>query len=121
MERNIIEYEEELSFSRIMVQVNQTGDDYHIVLKGGEKPHIGCCVLAIPRPSLKEDGSTSVTSSVINVTGHKDEQVCRYLAEQTAIKKKAVVVCSGGFHMDDITEAQIKEVIETVEKIEKKV
>lgn len=86
---------------------------------GGEKPHIGCVVLAIPRPSLTGDGSVSVTSSVLNITGHKDEELCRCLAEMLARKKNAVTVCTGGFHVDHIQKEQIAEVTEAIREIEK--
>lgn len=112
-----ITYEKELAFAKITVRITKIGEDYSVLLAGGTKPHIGCTVLTVPRPSLTGDGSISVTSSVLNLTGHKDEKICRYLAEQTAKLKNAAVVCTGGFHMDDITEVQIKEVIKAVEEI----
>ena len=59
------------------------GEDLVLTLSGGEKPHIGCVVQAVPRPSLSGDGTISVTSSVINLTGHKDEFLCRRLAEKS--------------------------------------
>ncbi len=110
MERII---EKEMSYAGLYIRVSCLGDDYCVSLWGGEKPHIGCAVLAIPRPSLTGDGSVSVTSSVLNVTGHKDEELCRYVAEQIARRKNAVTVCTGGFHMDQITEEQICEVRRT--------
>ena len=73
--------------------------------------------MAVPRPSLTGNGEISVTSSVINVTGHKDEQICRCLAERVSKHKNAVVVCTGGFHVDDITDAQLREVLECVKDI----
>lgn len=100
-----------MSFAEITMEVRMIGEDCSITLYGGEKPHIGCTVLAVPRPSLTGSGKISVTSSVINVTGHKDEEICRYAAERIAGKKNAVTVCTGGFHMDGITEEQIREVI----------
>ena len=48
--------EKELSFSKLIIKFTKIGNDYHIILEGGNRPHIGCTVLAIPRPSLKEDG-----------------------------------------------------------------
>ncbi len=113
----IFKYQKQLSFSEMCVQLTRLGDDYHIAFQGGQKPHIGCTVLAVPRPSLTGDDSVSVTSSVLNVTGHKDEQICRYLAEETAKKKQAVTVCTGGFHFDDITAEQIQEVMEAVREL----
>lgn len=110
-------FERELSFSRLTVRLERLGGDWAVLLSGGHSPHIGCTVLAVPRPSLTDDGSTSVTSSVLNVTGHKDECLCRFLAETVCRKKNAVTVCCGGFHEDGITEAQIREVIKAVEEI----
>jgi len=115
MERII---ERKLSFTTLTLKIEQLGGDYHILLYGGEKPHIGCTVLAVPRFSLTGDKSISSTASVLNVTGHKDEALCRYLAEMVAKKKEAITVCTGGFHMEHITEEQIEEVKQAVKEIE---
>ena len=108
--------EKELSFMTIRAQISRIGDDYHIMVRGGRE-HIGCTVLAVPRPSLTGDGSISSTASVLNVTGHKDEQICRYLAESLCARKNAVVVCTGGVHFDNITRRQIAEVMEAARQI----
>ncbi len=101
--------ERELSFSKIAVRVLSVGEDYLIVLEGGDSPHIGGSVLAVPRPSLTGEGM-SCTSSVINVSGHKDEELLRLLAEKKCMSSNRVTVCTGGFHKDGITGKQIKEV-----------
>ena len=75
---NFWEIKKKLTFTEICVEVRRLGDDYHILVSGGECPHIGCTVLAILRPSLDGSGKMSSTASVLNVTGHKDEEVCRY-------------------------------------------
>nr|WP_243426209.1 hypothetical protein [Mordavella massiliensis] len=59
----------------------------------------------------------SSTASVLNVTGHKDEALCRQLAERLAATGNTTVVCSGGFHVDGITGQQIKEVQQAVDEI----
>ena len=100
----------QLSFSQIEIQATRVGRDIQLLLQGSSSPHIGCMVLATPRPSLKGDGSRSATASVINVTGHKDEALCRYLAEKVAAAANVVVVCTGGFHIDGMTPKQIQEV-----------
>ena len=105
-----------LSFATLKIQVKRLGEGYYIIMQGGDKPHIGCTVLSIPRPSLSGDGSISVTSSTLNVTGHKDDIICRYVAEEVCRKKNAVTVCSGGFHTDGITEKEIIEVQQTVKQ-----
>lgn len=107
----------ELTFSWLEIQGAYIGSDFFLCVQGGEKPHIGCTVLAVPRASLTGDGTTSVTSSVINLTGHKDEAICRKLAESFVKRLGTVVVCTGGFHMDHITGEQIAELMETVENI----
>ena len=107
----IIVYKKALSFAKLEIKVMQLGKDYNIQIEGGEVPHIGCTVLAVPRPSLKNDGTVSVTASVINVTGHKD------LAEEVSLRKGAVVVCTGGFHIDGLREIQISEIVEAVKEM----
>lgn len=107
----------ELSFSKLSINVSKIGCDYHIILQGGD-PHIGCVVLAVPRLSLTGDGSVGSTASVINVTGHKDELICRFLAEEICRRKQAVTVCTGGFHVDRITKEQIAEVIKAVKELQ---
>lgn len=99
-----------LSFSQIEIQATRVGCDIQLLLQGGSSPHIGCMVLATPRASLTGDGSLRATASVINVTGHKDEALCRYLAEKVAAAADAVTVCTGGFHIDGMTPEQIQEV-----------
>lgn len=115
--KDIKVYEKELSFSVIKLYVLKLGDDYNITISGGDKPHIGSSVLAIPRPSLTGDETISATSSVMNMLGHKDEQICRYLAEKVCINKNAVVLCSGGFHVDNISKDGINEVLKAVKEL----
>ena len=111
MEQEIIK---ELSFAELTIKFTKIGNDYHVLLTGGDVPHIGCTVLALPRPSLTGDGSVSSTASVLNVTGHKDEALCRQLAERLAAAGNAAVVCSGGFHVDGITRQQIREAVDEI-------
>lgn len=111
------EIKKNLMFTDICVEIRRLGSDYHILVSGGERPHIGCTVLALPRPSLDGSDKMSSTASVLNVMGHKDEEVCRYLAEKVSAGKKATVVCTGGIHMDGITKEQIAEIMETMQII----
>lgn len=112
MAGNIVKFRRwvQLSFGRLDVEATLLDGSCHILLYGGQSPHIGCTVLAEPRPSLTGDGSRSSTASVLNVCGHKDEALCRYLAETVAGCTGYVTVCSGGFHVDGITASQIDEV-----------
>lgn len=103
-----------LSFAELVTEGYRIGEEYCIHVSGGERPHIGCVVLAVPRPSLSNPEIISATSSVWNLTGHKDEYICRELAEAVAKRKNAVTVCTGGFHMDGITKEQIQELMDCI-------
>lgn len=118
MERNIeMKFELSLSFSRLSIELFPVGDDLSVIVSGGSRPHIGCTVLAVPRPSLTGSGKLSCTSSVINVTGHKDEILCRRIAEKIACKYNCITVCSGGFHQDHLTSEEITELLTALETL----
>ncbi|MGM9921838.1 MAG: hypothetical protein ACI33O_11355 [Bhargavaea sp.] len=110
-------YSIHLSFATVDISVGAAGDDLLILVTGGDKPHLGTCVMAVPRPSLAENDRISVTSSVLNRTGHKDEAICRLLAEKAAVSHKAVTVCTGGFHKDHMTGDQIRELMQALKEL----
>lgn len=91
------------------------GEDILAFVQGGDKPHIGCTVQSVPRPSLTGNGTISVTSSILNLTGHKDEALCRRLAEKLCRETGRVVVCTGGFHIDNMKPEQIDEVVKALD------
>ena len=109
------EQEIRLSFALLKISLAKVGEDYLLLVTGGRE-HLGCTVLAEPRPSLTGEGQSS-TSSVLNAGGHKDELLCRPLAEKLAAQKGARVVCTGGFHVDGITGAQLQELDRALDKI----
>ncbi len=72
----------------LTVEVQKIGKDIHLLLYGGEKPHLGCTVLALPRQSLNTGNPHgSSTASVLNVTGHKDETLCRSFGRNRRCRK----------------------------------
>lgn len=109
--------EKEVVNTNLKVSAGKIGKDILICLEGGNVPHIGCVVQAVPRPSLKENGSMSTTASVLNLTGHKDEFLCRKLAEEICSATGCVIVCTGGFHLDGIKKEQIEDVIQAVDEV----
>ena len=63
----------------------------------------------------------SATSSVLNYVGHKDEVICRYVAEKISRELNRRVVCTGGFHKDGILPEEIQEVQMMVEQMVERV
>lgn len=103
--------------TELRLSICQIGEDLLAVLEGGSRPHIGCAVQAVARPSLKNDGSRGTTASVLNLTGHKDEHLCRKVAEELCRAYGVTVVCTGGVHLDDITSGQIVEISEAIDEM----
>ena len=107
----IFTVEREVRGYPLRVGVKRIGEDLLISVEGGQKPHIGCVIQSIPRPSLTGDGSYSATSSVLNLTGHKDEYLCRKLSEQIC----AACQTTWGVHIDQITKEEICEIMRIIE------
>ena len=116
----IIEEERRVAGSALQVSAAKIGEDILLCGSGGTKPQIGCVVQAVPRLSLSGDGTQSATASVLNLTGHKDEFLCRKLAEIVCSRLGVTVVCTGGFHLDGMTDGQIRELLAVTEDIGEK-
>ena len=99
---------------RVTAVVRIIGDDLIISVWGGTKPHIGSISVSVPRPGLKNPTTTSSTSSVINLIGHKDEVVARKFSEQLAEKFKRNAIATAGIHIDDITENQMDIIMQNI-------
>lgn len=102
--------------SVIMTAV-RAGCDLSIICCGGEKPHIGGVAISIPRKSLLDDETLSATTSVINITGHKEGELLQYIANTCAVALACVVTVSGGIHFDRLEQAGIIEIQEAVESL----
>ncbi len=97
------------------------GEDILVCMQGGERHHLGCVIQTEPRKSLTGDGSMSATSSVLNYPGHKDEMICRYVAEKISRELNRRVVCTGGFHKDGLLPEEIREVQMTVKQMAERI
>ena len=72
-------------------------------LYGGTREHVGSVTVSVPRPSLADKDSMSVTSSVINLPSHKEEAVGRPASELLAVALGLPIVCIAGIHVDEAT------------------
>jgi len=77
------------------------------LLTGGEEPHIGGLVMAVPRPSLTGEGM-SCDVWINPVPGHKDTEVAVPLAKALCLHFNAVVTISAGIHVDAATVEDIR-------------
>lgn len=78
----------------------KTQDGINIYIGGGDKTHIGTIVISQPRPSLTGDGSTSCTTSMFNILGHKDVEIAIPIAEKICKHFKETTVVTAGIHID---------------------
>jgi len=92
---------------RVSAEVNRIGNDLLVSVWGGTRPHIGSVSVSVPRPGLTDPGDTSSTSSIINLTGHKDEIVARLFSEKMAAAFNTNCIATAGIHIDRITEKEI--------------
>jgi hypothetical protein len=81
------------------------GNDLVLILKGGEKHHVGAVAMAIP---YKQTAS----ASLISVYGHKDGEVAKPLAEKIAKKLKKTTVLIAGLHIENATKEDIQRLID---------
>jgi hypothetical protein len=93
---------------KINIKVVEIGEDLCVIISGGDRAHIGCVTLSVPRPSLSDPSITSSTTSVLNLIGHKDDEAARYVSHtlSSGLNKNVVVTC--GIHVDNITQEEIQ-------------
>lgn len=91
----------------IRCDVNTMGDDFCVLLYGGDLPHIGSTALSVPRPSLTGQG-ISATTSILNCIGHKDDVLAKLFAEKIAAKTNHVTVCVCGIHVAGLSSEHIQ-------------
>ncbi|MDD5562328.1 MAG: hypothetical protein PHQ91_01315 [Thermoanaerobaculaceae bacterium] len=85
---------------RLRAVACRAGDDLVVTITGGERPHVGCVVLAQPHPARDGPARVRVTSTVVAIPPHREEALARPLAEKLARALAATVVVSAGVHDD---------------------
>jgi len=104
---------------RLVAEITFAGKDVSLTLTGPNDSggHIGCVCIAIPRPSLKGDGTQSATVSTINVTGHKDDEIGARFAKEIAAACTCICTVSCGIHLDNATSADISNILTLSEEL----
>jgi len=95
---------------QITLIILDTGFGVQGLLIGGEKPHVGGQVLAVPRKSLRGEG-WSCDTYITPVPGHKDTEVARTVAELLACELQLPVAVTAGIHSDHLSAEELKEIL----------
>ncbi len=90
----------------VELRIWDTGNGRVGSLTGGEAPHVGGVVLAVPRPSLTGQGA-SCDIWLIPVPGHLDNDVAAPLAKELCKRLGVPVSLTSGIHVDDATPEDI--------------
>lgn len=91
---------------QVCLRLWETMDGWIGSLTGGETPHVGGVVLAVPRDSLTGAG-TSCDIWAIPVPGHLDNEVAVPLVKQICVNRGVAVSLTAGIHIDNATSADI--------------
>jgi hypothetical protein len=81
--------------------VREVGDDVVVAVGGGDRPHVGCVVLAVPSPGRGDEGFAA-SCSVLTIPPHKEEPIARAVAECVCRQLGRVTVVTAGVHEDEI-------------------
>ncbi|MGD1146417.1 MAG: hypothetical protein ABR961_00525 [Thermoanaerobaculaceae bacterium] len=98
----------------------RAGTDLSVVVTAGDRPHIGCVVVAHPHPATDDRRRISVTSSVLATPPHREEALARPLAESLARKLGGTVVVVAGVHTDRLTRRGILTYLKLAEELGEK-
>lgn len=101
----------------LSVSAERMGADIAVTVSGGSRPHIGSVAVAVPRQSLSGDGTISATTSVINMTGHKDNLLSEQIASALSSHFNCTVSVSAGVHFDGITPEQMRIMVNSPQEI----
>ncbi|MHB8171382.1 MAG: prenylated flavin chaperone LpdD [Thermincolia bacterium] len=90
--------------SGIEISATLTGEGVNILLTGGEKPHIGAVVMAIP-------GSGGCETRVLIVPPHRDVEAAQPVAKMICSALGQVTVVTAGIHINNAEKWEIEELL----------
>ena len=102
---------------RITLEIRRLAEGLQALLTGGEKPHVGATVLALPRASLQDVESRSCDCFVLPVPGHKDDIIAKKCAAALCEALGEAVCVVAGVHVDHATEEDLKTLVRNCETV----
>ena len=95
----------------VRLVAEDTGNGIAVFLSGGERPHVGGVVLAIPRKSLTGKGN-SADVYVTPVPGHKDTEAAIPITKRLCISTTGPVSVTAGIHIENAAPQEIAEILQ---------
>ena len=97
------------------------GRDLVVVVCGGARPHIGAAALGLSLPSTKDAKRRTVSSYLVSVPGHKEEDLARDGSLRLSRQLETNVVVTVGIHDDAITKEGIERYVELFGQLMEKI
>jgi hypothetical protein len=98
---------DQASGRRLSARIVRVGEDLVVAIGGGDAPHVGCVVLAIPYPSKARPQEWSASCSLLTIPPHKEEPIARGIADRLASALGRVTVVTAGVHEEGLDRAGI--------------
>jgi hypothetical protein len=95
----------------------ELGEDVVVAVGGGERPHVGCVVLAQPQPRKGGPARWTASCSVLTIPPHKEEPIARGVAARLAERCGRVAVVSAGVHDDGLDRQGIEDYLRLGEEL----
>ena len=95
----------------IRLSAEDTGNGLSVLLTGGEKPHVGGVVLAVPRKSLTGAGD-SADMYILPVPGHKDTEAAVPVAKRLSVSTGKPVAVTAGIHTEGASKNEIAMILD---------
>lgn len=91
----------------ITAQVTMLDDDIHVLLTGGERPHVGAAALA----------QTGELTGCLSFPGHKEQVVCEQWARSLSEYTGGCATVACGIHYDHLAPERIQAVLDICDKL----
>ena len=101
----------------LTASVTKVGQDFVVIIWGGERPHVGAVALAQSRKSLKDPDKVSATASVLCLLGHKEDVVVKIVSERLAAIADRPVAVVAGIHWDNLQESDFRQIFKNVDRL----
>lgn len=106
---------------RVEAWVAPVGEDLVVAVGGGQRPHVGCVVLAQPQPAKTGERQWSASCSVLTIPPHKEEPIARGIASRLAESFGRITVVTAGVHEDNLDAAGIAIYLRLGEELAEKI